>query len=62
MIFPAVLLLAAPLVFAIPLASEDLQPANKSSNSLACPEYGLSWYGHDITYYENVPTWQMCGK
>merc|ERR1712037_701308 len=62
MIFPAVLLLAAPLVLATPLASEDLQPANKSSNSWACPEYGLDFYGNDITYYENIPTWQECGS
>merc|ERR1719507_2596746 len=62
MIFPAVLLLAAPLVLATPLVSEDLQPANKSTNSWACPEYGLDFYGNDITYYENTPTWQECGR
>merc|ERR1712045_506532 len=62
MVFPAVLLLAAPLVIATPLASEDLQPANKSSNSWACPEYGLDFYGNDITYYEDIPTWQECGR
>ena len=62
MIFPVVHLLAASLVLATPLASEDLQPANKSSNSWACPEYGLDFYGNDITYYEDIPTWQECGK
>ena len=62
MIFPAVLLLAAPLVLATPLdlASEDLQPANKSS--WACPEVGLDFYGHDITHFANIPSWQHCGK
>merc|ERR1712010_85356 len=62
MIFPAVLLLAASLVSATPLASEDLQPANKSSTSWACPEYALDLSGHDITQYENIPSWQECGR
>ena len=64
MIFPVVLLLAAPLVSATPLdlASEDLQPSNKSSTSWACPEYGLGFYGFEITQYENIPSWQECGK
>ena len=56
------LLLSAPLVLVTPLVSDDLQPVNKSSNSWACPEYGLDFYGNDITYYENIPTWQECGK
>merc|ERR1719500_242551 len=64
MIFPAVLLLAAPLVLATPLglASEDLQPANMSSTYWACPEYGLGYYGFDITQYENIDSWQECGR
>ena len=64
MILPVVLLLAAPLVSATPLdlASEDLQPSNKSSTSWACPEYGLNFDGHDITHYENINSWQECGK
>ena len=64
MIFPAALLLATSLVSATPLglASEDLQPANKSSTYWACPEYGLNFEGHDITHYDNIPTWQECGK
>ena len=64
MIFLAVLLLAAPLVLATPLglASEDLQPANMSSTYWACPEYGLGYYGFDITQYENIDSWQECGK
>ena len=64
MIFPAVLLLAASLVSATPLglASEDLQLANKSSTSWACPEYALGFYGDDITKYNDIPSWQECGK
>merc|ERR1719341_1460905 len=63
MIFPAVLLLAASLVSATPLlASEDLQPANKSSTSWACPEYGLAIGGSDITSYDNIPSWTECGR
>ena len=64
MIFPAVLLLAAPLVLATPLdlASEDLQPANKSSTYWACPENGLGFWGYDITHYDNINSWQECGK
>merc|ERR1719350_791671 len=62
MIFPAVLLLAASLVSATPLASEDLQPANKSSNSWACPEYGLVFNNIGITLYDNIPSWQECGR
>merc|ERR1712001_521241 len=62
MIFPAVLLLVSPLVLATPLASEDLQPANKSSTSWACPEYGLAFDGNDITIYDNIPSWQECGR
>ena len=67
MIFPTVLLLAASLVSATPLlasdlASEDLQPANKSTTYWACPEYGLGYYGFDITQYENIDSWQECGK
>merc|ERR1719500_983635 len=65
MIFPAVLLLAASsLVLATPLglASEDLQPANKSTTYWACPEYGLDFYGNDITHYENINSWQECGR
>merc|ERR1719350_2613593 len=66
MIFPAVLLLAASLVSATPLlASEDLQPANKSSTSWACPEYRVDFnpgVGNDITYYDNIPSWQECGR
>ena len=60
------LLLSAPLVLATPLglASEDLQPANKSSTYWACPEYGLNFWsvGNDITHYENINSWQECGK
>ena len=55
MIFPAVLLLAAPL----PLV---MATPHKSSNSWACPEYGLDFLGSDITHYENIPSWQECGK
>ena len=64
MIFPAALLLAASLVSATPLglASEDLQPANKSSTYWACPEYGLNFVGYDITHYENINSWQECGE
>ena len=75
MIFPTVLLLAASLASATPLlasdlasdlapllASEDLQPANKSTTYWACPEYGLGYYGFDITQYENIDSWQECGK
>merc|ERR1712037_353809 len=64
MIFPAVLLLAAPLVLSTPLglASEDLQPANKSSTSWACPEYGLDFYSSPITVYSNILSWQECGR
>merc|ERR1719278_948947 len=58
MIFPAVLLLAASLV----MASKDLQPANKSSTSWACPEYALGFNGFDITYNDNIPSWQECGR
>jgi len=62
MIFPAVLLLAASLVSATPLlASEDLQPANKSSTYWACPEYGFNFGGYDITHYDNIHSWQECG-
>merc|ERR1711934_125894 len=62
MIFPVMLLLVASLVSATPLASEDLQPANKSSHSWACPEYVLAFKGNDITYYDNIPSWQECGR
>merc|ERR1712210_93444 len=64
MIFPAVLLLAASLVSATPLglASEDLKPANKSSSSWACPEYGLAFWSPAITFYDNIPSWQECGS
>ena len=64
MILPVVLLLAAPLVSATPLdlASEDLQPSNKSSTSWACPEYGLDFYSSPITVYSNILSWQECGK
>ena len=64
MIFPAVLLLAAPLVLSTPLglASEDLQPANKSTTYWACPENGLGFWGYDITHYDNINSWQECGK
>merc|ERR1711934_646424 len=68
MIFPAVLLLAAPLVSATPLdlasdlASEELQPSNKSSAYWACPEYSLAFHGNDITQYQNIHSWQECGR
>merc|ERR1719341_1914159 len=62
MIFPALLLLAAPLASATPLVSGDLQPANKSSTDWACPEYGLDFHLYDITHYDNINSWQECGR
>ena len=65
MILPVLLL--ATLASATPLAPGDLQqqeqqPANRSSTSWACPEYALGFDGDDITHYNNIPSWEECGK
>merc|ERR1712126_49607 len=57
MIFTAVLLLASFF-----LAATSPQPANKSSTSWACPEYGLDFDGSDITHYDNIANWQNCAR
>merc|ERR1712126_41091 len=57
MIFTAVLLLASFF-----LASTTSLASNKSSTSWACPEYGLDFHGSDITHYENIHSWQECGR
>ena len=44
------------------LTSGSPQPANKSSTSWSCPEYAVDFIHGDITHYDNIATWQECGK
>merc|ERR1712226_492651 len=50
------------LAFLTLASGSALKPANKSSTSWACPEYGWDFVGADITAYADIMSWQECGR